>query len=281
MPQVTAKELPDSFSASAYQKMLDCPYRFYASYCLKLKPTEEISEALARDEYGRRIHRCLQAFHTSVTDLPGPFKNKLDGNQRGSAISLMNEIAHAVFENDDESSFEYRAWLQQWLNIIPYYIDWEITRQQSWQVLKTEQFAERSLDTTIRLKGQLDRIDSSREQHLAIIDYKTGQIPKQNEVLQGEYVQLPFYALLNSDDNTHVDEVAYLQLNKAEKIRISVSLQGEELDMLKHAIALRLQTIIELIKTGQPLSAWGDNKTCSYCEMDKLCRRQAWQDNIE
>ena len=280
-PSVTASDLPTSFSSTAYQKMLDCPYRFYASYCLKLKPAEEVSEALARDEYGRRIHRCLQAFHTSIADLPGPFKERLDISQRNAAIKLMNQIAHAVFESDSDASFEYQACLQQWLNIIPYYVDWEITRQQNWQVLKTELLADQYMDDNTLLKGQLDRIDINTQQQLAIIDYKTGQIPKKDEVSQGEYVQLPFYALLNTNKDAKVKEVAYLQVNKAEKINIKVSLQEDELETLKQAIALRLQSIIEMMQNGHALPAWGDSKTCSYCEMDKLCRRQAWQDNVD
>lgn len=278
-PSVNSDDLPASYSSTAYQKMMDCPYRFYASYCLKLKPAEEVSEALARDEYGRRIHRCLQAFHTSLDDLPGPFTEELDQQQRQAAINMMNSIAHAVFENEQDSGFEYRAWLQQWLNIIPYYIDWEITRQQNWQVYETEQFADKYLDDNILLKGQLDRIDINQQQQLAVIDYKTGQLPNKADVLDGEYVQLPFYALLNTRQDATISEVAYLQVNKPEKISIKVALDKEQLDTLKQAIALRLHTIIEMAQNGHSLPAWGDNKTCSYCEMDKLCRRQAWVDN--
>jgi len=36
-----------------------------------------------------------------------------------------------------------------------------------------------------------------------------------------------------------------------------------------------------MIKDGHALPAWGDSKTCAYCEMDKLCRHQAWKDTID
>jgi len=84
-PAISEKDVPKTFSPSAYQKILDCPYRFYASYVLKLKATEDVSEALARDEYGKRIHRCLEAFHSSVDGLPGPFLSSLDDSQRQAA----------------------------------------------------------------------------------------------------------------------------------------------------------------------------------------------------
>lgn len=280
MPQINSGDLPGRYSSTAYQKLMNCPYQFFASYCLKLKPPEEVSEALARDEYGRKIHLCLQAFHTNISELPGPFTEKLDTSMREQAIKLMNNIATTVFLQYEEERFEYQAWLQQWQNIIPYYIDWEISRQQHWSVLKTEQYGENQLEDSVSLKGRLDRIDINQKQQLAIIDYKTGNIPKEDEVLQGEYVQLPFYALLDTDNTARIDEVAYLQLNEAKKIRVKVSLEKEELDSLKQAIALRLQDIIKMLKAGHALPAWGDIDTCRYCDMDKLCRRQAWQDSV-
>jgi len=281
-PKISESDVPESFSPTAYQKILDCPYRFYASYVLKLKASEEVSEALARDEYGKRIHRCLQAFHSQVEELPGPFKNKLDESQRQQAILLMNDIAHAVFQKDEENNFEHHAWLQQWLNITPFYIEWEISRQAQWRVFKTEQAGSANIDNSVLLKGRLDRIDINTENLFSIIDYKTGQIPAKADVLLGEYIQLPFYALLNTDNkNQQIDEVAYLQLSKAEKLQVKVSLQGEELEVLKQAVALRLEQIVEMIKDGHALPAWGDSKTCAYCEMDKLCRHQAWKDTID
>ncbi|MGD8484212.1 MAG: PD-(D/E)XK nuclease family protein [Thioalkalispiraceae bacterium] len=279
-PTIVEPDMPDSFSPSAYQKMLDCPYRFFASYVLKLKAPEEVSEALARDEYGNRVHRCLQAFHSPVDGLPGPFSQQLSAEVREQAIQLMNEIAEAVFQQDEQSNFEHHAWHQQWSNIIPHYIDWEIERQQDWQVVKTELLAKNRLDESTFLKGRLDRIDRNTENQLSVIDYKTGQLPNKKDVLAGEYIQLPFYTLLDIEHHQHATDVAYLSLSKSEKLAVKVNLHGEELEQLAQAIALRLTDIVERIREGHALPAWSDSKTCSYCEMDKLCRRQAWQDEL-
>jgi ATP-dependent helicase/nuclease subunit B len=34
--------------------------------------------------------------------------------------------------------------------------------------------------------------------------------------------------------------------------------------------------MLAAIEAGDALPAWGDTGTCRYCEMDGLCRRQAW-----
>ena len=125
--------------------------------------------------------------------------------------------------------------------------------------------------------GQLDRIDSAKGQ-LGVLDYKTGHIPKQSEVLEGEAVQLPVYALLAASPQQPVQQVAYLDLNKKEKATISYTLADDELQQLSQDIAERLIGIAEQIEQGSGLPAWGDRNTCSYCDMKLLCRRQAWDD---
>jgi ATP-dependent helicase/nuclease subunit B len=37
--------------------------------------------------------------------------------------------------------------------------------------------------------------------------------------------------------------------------------------------------MLDEITAGTPLPAWGDEDTCRYCEMDGLCRKQAWPDS--
>ena len=45
---------------------------------------------------------------------------------------------------------------------------------------------------------------------------------------------------------------------------------------LTQAVQARLQTLLTQLESGTTLPAWGDDDTCRYCDMDGLCRRQAW-----
>ena len=123
--------------------------------------------------------------------------------------------------------------------------------------------------------GQLDRIDSNNNQ-LGILDYKTGQIPKQQDVLQGEAVQLPIYALLAATPQQPVREVAYLELGNNDQIGTPYTLADAELQALSQAMAERLTYLTQQLVQGAGLPAWGDSKTCTHCDMKLLCRRQAW-----
>ncbi|HHI94792.1 MAG TPA: DNA helicase [Gammaproteobacteria bacterium] len=286
---ITAGLFPAHLSASGYQQLINCPYQFFAARCLQLEAPDSIREMLAKADYGERVHLCLQAFHENVRDLPGPFNATITGSNKPAAIKCLNEIAAAVFARDLEDNFLHRGWLRRWQEMIPAYIDWQLERQQQWQVKSTELRVTRE-HGRITLRGRLDRIDASTDADagapiVGIVDYKTGAIPKNADVLSGESVQLPFYALL-AEHTGHetVAQVTYLALDTNTKkgtapvVKAMGMLETETLDTLVQNTAARLNLLVEQITAGTPMPAWGDNVTCEYCQMSGICRRETWQD---
>lgn len=269
-PVIQAGLQPKTLSASSHQRLIDCPYRFFAADALKLKPREAVSEALEKSDYGGLIHQCLEAFHGHHKRFPGPFGQPLTATNRAAAIAFLQQLSTAVFSSDVEDNFEHRAWLRRWEALIPEYIDWQSQRENHWRVSQVEQRAETRLAADAQLHGRLDRIDAGPD-GIAIIDYKTGSVPKQDAVDAGEAVQLPTYALLT---DTLPVRVEYLKLDPA--VSDKVSLEGSELGALALAVKERLVTVLDALHQGAPLPAWGDAGVCQYCEMDGLCRQQAW-----
>ena len=273
-PAAPAALLPERLSAGRQQHLIDCPYRFFASSCLRLEPPEEIVEALQKSDYGERVHLCLQAFHGGAAGLPGPFGHALTENHRGAAIALLEEIAQRVFAKDLEDNFLHRGWLKRWLALIPAYVDWQIARARDWAVTQTELGLERELVPGLTLSGRIDRLDRAGEA-AALIDYKTGASATQEEVESGEAVQLTSYALLI--DN--VRRVEYLQLGARQQVKSGATLEGQALDTLRQAVGERLVTLHRALREGAALPAWGDRRTCRYCEMSGVCRRAAWEED--
>ncbi len=272
-PRLPMALQPLAESPSSHQQLIDCPYQYFAAQGLRLQPPEEIRDALAKSDYGERVHRCLEAFHSDVKELPGPFTHAVTEQNRPSAIDMLTAIAHAEFAKDLEDNFQHRGWLKRWLKKIPQYIDWQITHQQQWQVKRTEQRLEQQLSPVLTVKGRLDRIDSDRDA-LAIIDYKTGASAKRDEVVAGEAVQLPFYALLSEQP---VAEVSYLKLDD-EPLRDGARLTDDELAALTAATRERLLNTHAAIAANAPLPAWGDPNSCRYCDMRGLCRKDIWDE---
>jgi ATP-dependent helicase/nuclease subunit B len=194
----------------------------------------------------------------------------INSGNRAAAITRLTEISRSVFSRDLEDNFEHRAWLRRWLVLVPAYIEWQSERQQAWSFSAAEQEVELELPTGQRLRGRLDRIDRCPG-GTAIVDYKTGSMPRQAEVDSGEDVQLASYALLADPPPVRVE---YLQVDG--EVRSRACLEGTQLSQLASAVGERLAAVLTEMEAGAALPAWGDADTCRYCEMDGLCRKQAW-----
>lgn len=267
--------LPAAFTATDCQRLMDCPYQFYAARGLGLAPEDAVREEIEKVDYGNHVHRILEAFHTGVSGLPGPWRKKLDNSTRPEAEALLHRISGQVFARDLRRRFHARGWLHRWEQCIPAYLDWEMQRAAGWKVEATELRRERRYregDTQITLSGRIDRLDHGRDGY-AIIDYKTGAVPARDPVLRGEKIQLPFYALLLEQDD--IAGAAFLALDDKD-VKEKTALDGEALAMLRDAIRERLLLLKRQLDAGAPLPAWGDMETCRLCDMEGLCRREMW-----
>jgi len=218
-----------------------------------------------------------------VPTLPGPFTERVTEANKEMAIECLKSIAEKVFSSDIEDNFIHRGWLKMWLNIVPRYIDWQIGQADSWKTHKLEEHIENlKISPYIEISGIIDRIDI-KQNNLCVIDYKTGQTPDSESVLNGEAIQLPFYALIADTQlfdhgQTVTNEVHYLSLSH-DKFGLKISLNEEDIADLKPRIGQRLIDVFAEIHNGQALPAWGDKTTCSRCNMDGICQKQLWHDS--
>lgn len=263
--------VPDTLSATDLQTLMSCPYRFYAIRGLQLRAPEAVSEQLEKSDYGALVHRCLQAFHGGIKGLPGPFQGELNQQRLGEAESLLQDISRQVFGRLDQE-FVNNSWLFLWQKIIPGYLRWQLAQGQEARFERAEEscLAEDE-HSGIALKGRIDRLDHG-ESGLHIIDYKTGAIPTRKDLLAGNALQLPFYALLTEQSlNQTVDRVVYLKL-EASKIS-SLALTGEPLEQLVAQLQACLKDTRDDLRQGSRMPAWGDQNVCKWCEFTGLCRK--------
>jgi ATP-dependent helicase/nuclease subunit B len=284
--------IPKTISASGYQQLINCPYQFFASRCLELAPAETVKEALQKLDYGNHIHRCLEAFHGNVKDLPGPFGKKITDKNKNEALALLNEISLTVFSSDIDDNFQHRGWLKRWQQTIPLYIEWQMQQEQQYTPVGHEVTIEKTaVAENVFIRGRIDRIDK-HEKGIAVLDYKSGKMPKAKEISSGEAVQLPFYLMLliaENDpkfaqyltaDNDFVSAF-YVDLYDTNKVSAKSEISNPELleivDKNKH----RLIAVVEQLRQGHQAPAWGNVDVCKYCEMNVLCRKQAWSSKPE
>jgi ATP-dependent helicase/nuclease subunit B len=279
LPEITARPTPRShpalvptqWSASTHQRLIDCPYRFFAADTLRLKPPEEITEALSKADYGSLVHRIIQAFNSDVKGLPGPWQGTLDATRRDAAQELLRHISLNIFTEAMTENFEARSWYQQWSAVLPKYLDWEMTRRKEWPAREAEVKVEQALTDTLSIGGRIDRVDRNSS-GAALLDYKTGNPPSAQQVQEGEAVQLPSYALAVAD----VTRLDYLQIKK-DAVKPATCADSEVLETLLPALRERLLILDARLQQQASLPAWGDDSTCKWCEFDGICRRDMWR----
>jgi ATP-dependent helicase/nuclease subunit B len=271
-PSIASISLPAELTVGAHQRLINCPYQFYIQDILRLKPLDEVREALQKSDYGSLVHACLEAFHIGIDRLPGPFEQAIDAGTREAAVESLANISRRVFSRDVEDNFQHRAWLQRWLDFIPHYIDWQIEHSGEWQIAGGEKRVDVNLAERINLRGRIDRIEKQGSA-LNLIDYKTGVLPKLDDITSGEEVQLVSYSLLLD----HVTSVQYIGVDGRDGVDDKNTLAGDDLQVLQKAVKERLIDVMNRMRNNEPMPAHGDEITCGYCDAKGICRRPAWK----
>jgi ATP-dependent helicase/nuclease subunit B len=277
-PSIPAELIPERISATAYQRLINCPYLYFSADALRLKPMEELSDELKKSDYGERIHLILQTFHNGHKKYGKAFPRTLTNANRIEAEEYLIRLSKKIFLSDLENNVLHRSWLYRWEKHIPSYISWQIQHQVDWNIYLSEKIIEIPLQTnrqdSLTIYGRLDRIDLAKENKShAIIDYKTGQTARQEAVDSGEDVQLAMYALLDDEAN----EVSYLSVDSSsQKVESRSFLSAENLQINREANRQRLIELFTQIKHHEPLHAWGDDTVCCFCNFSGLCRKSEW-----
>ena len=263
--------IPEKISASSHQRLINCPYQYFSADGLRLKALEELSDELKKSDYGERIHLILQTFHNGHDKYGKAFAAEISPDKRREAEDHLTDISEKVFLADLDENVLHNSWLHRWKKHIPSYINWQLQHQQDWRFYQSEQQLECELDASLKIYGRLDRIDKSKADNThAIIDYKTGKTARQQDVDNGENVQLSTYALL--DDNA--SEVSYLSVDSSyQKVETKSFLAGDNLQENRELNKQRLSELFKQMNENAELPAWGDDKVCSYCDFSGLCRK--------
>ena len=266
-PAPRAGRVPERLSASAWQTLVSCPYRYFARYDLGLGEEEVVAEEMEKRDYGELVHAILARFHGAHP--------RLEDYASEALLADLLQTSRAEFAHWLEAFPLAVAWLQRWEKRLPGYLDWALEREaQGHRWNAAEQRFEQALEfgdgRTVRLEGRIDRIDAG-PQGCTVLDYKTqSRSTLQRKLkLPGEDVQLPFYGLL-----TGAAEAAFVSLDD-EKIT-ALGLPGD-LAEAAQAEAGRLAATLATLAAGAAMPAQGAPETCRWCEMRGLCRRDHWQ----
>jgi len=200
------------FSVKQIETYLACPFRFFAERIAGIDEAEIPEAAFDNATRGLIMHAALQRFHQRYCGIP------VEALPMPEAVKTLNEIVAAVFAD--------QARLLRTLP--PGVIEVELARMQSqlerqlaierdrgtpgWKpshfevtfgttptaaddtLANPEPFVIETAQGPIRFTGRIDRIDRHDDAGARIIDYKSGALPSQGEITQGNSLQLAVYA---------------------------------------------------------------------------------------
>jgi ATP-dependent helicase/nuclease subunit B len=272
-PVLKPEQVPQKISASSYNRLLACPYQFFAATVLRLAAEEGVQEKVDKRDYGEIIHAILLRFHRMADSV-----TTLGSDASRAKLLALTEEEFSKLEVPDE---ELRAWRLRWEWQIPGYVEWALSwEREGWRWQAGEKRGERllgpKLPGQVLLYGTLDRVDVRRgpdgAEQVAILDYKLKRAEslKRVDVDQGEDVQLAVYAILAGSG---VVDAAYLALEGEMPERVACS----DPRGLAEAVGQRLVKIMQDLREGVPLPAHGDDESCQWCDFGGLCRRDHWE----
>jgi len=273
--------LPQQVTATAYDALRQCPYRFFATSVLGLREQDELEEGLDRSDFGIWLHEVLRSFHherQGQLALSTP-----EEDVQAWLAAALRVVKEKGLDRDSQRPYflPFQADLDRMAHA---YITWLRAHEDlGWCMQDAEVTAHRDLPVneavSVRLFGQLDRIDTRRvegqRQHL-VLDYKTGSADalKRKVANPLEDTQLAFYAALSEPADAPAEAVlaAYLHLDVQDVKQLEHPDVQHTAQILMAGIARDWQRLHE----GAPLPALGEGSACSYCQARGLCRKDHW-----
>jgi ATP-dependent helicase/nuclease subunit B len=263
-PQPGGQLLPlDRLSASAYEDLRRCPYRFFALRQLGLQEPDEIDVDLDKRDFGNWLHRVLSAFHTRLAEQHGADRRR-----------LLDEAAAAVKRDMRLDEGEFLPFSAGWAQVREGYLAWLAKHEAATGgVFQEAEGEHQRAQGGLTLFGRIDRIDRLAEGGRMVMDYKTESLPVTQERVKqaGEDTQLAFYAALLDDAQLRA---AYVNVGERGETRsVEQPGVGEARDLLLAGIAHDFERIAH----GAPLPALGEGKACEWCAARGLCRKDWWE----
>jgi putative RecB family exonuclease len=245
-----------SLSPSRAADFLTCPllYRFRVIDRLPEAP----SPAMAR---GTLVHAVLERLFDEPPAGRSPeMAASLIGPEWDRLLTEEPEMA-ALFADDEE----HASWLAQAREMIGRYFTLEDPRRL--EPAHRELLVEAVLESGLRLRGYIDRLDVSAAGEIRIVDYKTGTAPRADFEARALF-QMRFYALVLWRTRGTVPRLLQLMyLGNGEIVRYA----PDEADLL--ATERKIEALWRAIERAIQAGDWRPRpgKLCEWCAHRALC----------
>lgn len=266
-PQALGAALPvKELSASSYEDLRRCPYRFFALRQLGLREADEIEAEVDKRDFGTWLHAVLRAFHDTLRErdvVPEPDRAR-----------LLDECAREALRALRLEDGEFLPFEAAWPAIRDGYLAWLARHEATGARFEEAEREHRVPLGGLTLLGRIDRMDRLPGGAPLVMDYKTEALQATRERMKRplEDTQLAFYAAL-----VGADELQAAYLNVGERGEVRDVPHETVLEARDHLLAA-IESDIGRIAAGAPMPALGEGRVCELCAARGLCRRDFWNE---
>ena len=268
-PTPTAQLLPiTQLSASAYEDLRRCPYRFFALRQLKLQEADELQSELGKRDFGNWLHWLLNLFQNALKEA----SNQPPGQHLHARKAMLNMAADEATKTLGLSAEEFLPFAAIWPRVRDGYLDWLTTHETSGASYAEGEVYRQMPLGNIELVGKIDRIDQLADGSRLVMDYKTEprNITEARIKDAAEDTQLAFYAALLHDDTL---AAAYVNLGEKQATK---TYPQPAIVALRDDLIVGILSDMARLAEGAPLPALGEGKACEFCAVRGLCRKDFW-----
>ena len=201
---------PRRLSVTEIETWMRDPYAIYARHVLKLRALDPLDADPGAADRGTYIHDALDRF---IRAFPGALP--------GDAQERLVAFGHEAFAAALDRPFVRAFWWPRFLRIAEWFVTEERARRSRIAASAAECRGRLVLPAALapfELTARADRIDRLKDGGLAIIDFKTGTLPRGLDIEQGFAPQLPLEAAIAEAGGfervppAEVKELAFWQL---------------------------------------------------------------------
>jgi len=249
-----------AISPSRAGDFMTCPllYRFRVIDRLPEPP----SPAAAR---GTLVHAILERlFDRPAAERTPQAARSLLGPQWDRLVAESPELA-SLFTDEDGPGPGRDAWTAEVISMLDRYFTMEDPTRI--EPAERELYVETTLESGLRLRGYVDRLDVARGGAVRVVDYKTGTAPREEFEARALF-QMKFYALVLWRIRGEVPTLLQLMyLGNGETLRY----QPDEADL--RATERKIQALWLAIERARDSGDWRPrpSRVCDWCAHKPIC----------
>lgn len=269
-------------TVSSLETYLDCPFKYFARYVLRLDEEPDDEEVMDPRREGQFIHRVFEQFfaawqaagHGAITpatlaaarDMFGRVVERLLGElgEAEGGLARTRLLGSSAASGLGEAVIRMEA--ERPIPVLRRLLEYDVNGRFI--------FATEGGPRTIELRGKADRVDLLADGTFRLIDYKLGWPPD-----RGTALQLPIYSVCAQQQLERVEgrtwrlgEAAYLAFKGPRRV-VPLFKTPEDRDEVLGAAQQRLADTVDKIAAGEFPPTPTDVFECERCSYTAVCRK--------